>query len=167
MRTAWWIATALVLVVTVGASIIFSRRGAIAAAQAAAIAFLGYALVFTALWGMASHFIRYPEVDVPRPAKRILLAMAGGLLAQLLIILDSFLRGVLSKNRVAPLYARGAIGALAGVVGLLIAAAPFSGVEKVDDSLAILCGVAGGGLGASVLELARTRYSETKKNRAE
>lgn len=157
MKTAWWIATALVFVGSIGASVLLSRRGAIAAAQAIAIAFLGYALIFVALWGMSSHFIRSPEVDVPRPVKRILLAMAGGLLAQLLIILDRFLRGALPRNRVAPLYARGAVGALAGLVGLLIAAAPFSSVEGVEDHLAILCGVAGGGLGVSVLELARNK----------
>ena len=163
MRTAWWVATALALVCSIGGSILLSRRRAVAAAQGVAIAFLGYAMVFVSLWGMASHFIRYPEVDVPRPAKRILLAIAGGLLAQLLIILDRFLRGALPKKRVAPLYVRGVVGALAGVVGLLIVAAPSSGLEKVEDPLAVLSGVIGGALGVSVLELARNKVFGSDK----
>jgi hypothetical protein len=157
MRTAWWIATAIVIVTSVVVSILLLRRKAFSAAQAVAIVVLGYAAVFTGLWGMASHFIRYPEVEVPRSVKPILLAIAGGLLAQLLIILDRFLRGGLSKNRVAPIYARGVVGMLAGLVGLLIASVPVSDVEKLSDSLATLSGVVGGGLGASVLEVARNK----------
>jgi hypothetical protein len=88
---------------------------------------------------------------------RILLAISGGLLAQMIIILDRFLRGTLPKNRVTPLYARGGLGMLAGLVGLLIVASPYSGVEKVEDNLATLSGIGGGGLGASVLELARNK----------
>src|SRR5437868_6505197 len=112
MKTAWWIVNAIVLTAWIVASVHLSRRKAIIAAQAIAIAFLGYALVFIALWGMASSFIRYPDVEVLQPAKRILLAMTGGLLAQVLIVLDRFLKGTLPKNRVAPIYVRGITGAL-------------------------------------------------------
>lgn len=156
MRIAWWIASAFALIAVV-ASVLLSRRRLGPAAQAAAIAVLAYVLKFTSLWGMKSHFIRYPGVDVPRPVNRIMLAIAGGLLAQLIIILDRFLRGTLPKNRVTPLYDRGGMGMLAGLVGLLIVAAPYSGLEKVEDNLASLSGIVGGGLGASVLEVARNK----------
>lgn len=164
MKTGWWIVTAIVLVGSASASAFLSRRKKSAAAQAMAIVFVGYVLIFTALWGMASSFIRYSYVDVPRPAKRILLALTGGILAQFLIILDRALRGTLPKNRVAPIYFRGLIGALAGVVGLLIVSLRFASIEQVDDSLAVLCGVAGGGLGASVVEVARNKvFGSSKK----
>jgi hypothetical protein len=163
MKTSWWIANAIVLAAWVSISIYLSHRKAITAAQAVAIVFLGYVLVFIALWGMASSFIRQPEVEVLRPAKRILLAMTGGLLAQLLIILDQCLKGTLPKKRVAPIYVRGVTGALAGPVGLLIVSALSSSVAQVDDPLAVLCGVAGGGLGASVLALAKDKVFGSHK----
>lgn len=163
MRIAWWVTSAFALIAVV-ASVRLSRRGSIPAAQAVAIATLVYVLVFTSLWGMKSHFIRYPGVEIPRPVNRIMLAFAGGLLAQLIIILDRFLRGTLPKNRVTPLYARGGLGMLAGLVGLLIVAIPFSGVEEVTDNLATLSGIVGGGLGASVLEFARSKLFGSDKN---
>jgi hypothetical protein len=164
MRLEWWIATAFVLIGSVGTSAFLLRRGLIPKAQAVAIAVLGFALVFIALWGMKSHFIRNSGVEVPQPAKRILLAMTGGLLAQMIVLLDRFLRRALPKNKVAPIYVRGVLGALAGLVGLLIVAAPFPSIGNVEDPLAVLSGVAGGGLGASVLELARNKvYGNRRK----
>ncbi|MDT4968519.1 MAG: hypothetical protein QOJ64_3256 [Acidobacteriota bacterium] len=163
MRTGWWIATALVLLVCIGGSTLLARRRSISAAQAVAIAFLAYAMVFASLWGMASHFIRYPEVDVPRPVKLIMLSIAGGLLAQLLTILNGYVRSTLPKKRVAALYVRGAIGALAGVVGVLISAVPYSDLEKVPDSLAVLSGVIGGALGVAVLDVARNKVFGSDK----
>jgi hypothetical protein len=164
MKTAWWILTPLVITTFVSGAAILARRGFIPAAQSLAVAVLIYMLVFIALWGMQSHFIRSPEVAVPRPIKLILLAMTGGLLAQVLIILDALVRGKLSQKRVAVLYVRGIIGLLAGLVGVLIGATAFSGLEKLDDEFAVLCGVAGGGLGASVVNLARSRvFGEPKK----
>jgi hypothetical protein len=120
-------------------------------------------MVFASLWGMASHFIRYPEVDVPRPVKLIMLSIAGGLLAQLLTILNGYVRSTLPKKRVAALYVRGAIGALAGVVGVLISAVPYSDLEKVPDSLAVLSGVIGGALGVAVLDVARNKVFGSDK----
>lgn len=152
MRIAWWVSSAVALIAVV-ASVRLSRRGFVPAAQTVAIAALVYVLVFTALWGMKSHFVRYPGVEVPRPVNRMLLAFAGGLLAQLIIILDRFLRGTLPKNRVTPIYARGGLGMLAGLVGLLIVAIPYSGVEEVTDNLATLSGIVGGGLARPSLRL--------------
>lgn len=157
MRIEWWIATIFVIISSVCASVFLSRHRKFSAARAVAIAVLAYATLFTILWGMASSFIRSPGVEIPRPVKRIILAIAGGLLAQLIIILDRFVRGQLSRARVSMIYARGVIGLLAGVVGLLIASIGYSSVERVDDPQAVLWGIVGGALGASVLDLARKR----------
>jgi hypothetical protein len=123
-------------------------------------------LVFIALWGMQSHFIRQPGVDVPASIKRMLLAMTGGLLAQVLRILESFAKGKLSQKRVAVLYVRGIIGLLAGLVGVIAGGAAFSGLEKISDEFAVFCGVAGGGLGGAVVSLAGSKvFEESKKKK--
>ena len=163
MRTAWWILTPLVIATGVSGAAILARRRFIPAAQSLALVVLVYVLIFIALWGMQSQFIRTSGVDLPLPVKHMLLAMTGGLLAQVLIMLDALVRGKLPQKRVAVLYGRGLIGVLAGLVGLLIGAVPFSGIENVDDSLAVLCGVAGGGLGASVVNLARSKVFDAPK----
>ena len=163
MKTAWWILTPLVIATCVSGAAILARRGFIPAAQSLALAVLVYVLVFIALWGMQSQFIRTSDVDLPLPVKHMLLAMTGGLLAQVLIMLDALVRGKLPQKRFAVLYVRGLIGVLAGLVGLLIGAVPFSGIENVDDSLSVLCGVAGGGLGASVVNLARSKVFDAHK----
>jgi hypothetical protein len=163
MRGAWWIATAVVLVGSTVLSTFFLRRKKVQAAQAIAMLVVGYLLVFFALWGMQSSFIRNPGLEIPKPTKRILLSMAGGILAQLLIILDRFVRSALPRNRVSPIYVRSVIGALAGVVGLLIVSARFASIDQVDDPLAILCGVVGGGLGVSILNVARDKVLGSSK----
>ena len=107
MKTAWWILTPLVIATFGSAAAILARRGFIPAAQSSVLVVLVYILIFIALWGMQSQFIRTSGVDLPLPVKHMLLAMTGGLLAQVLIMLDALVRGKLPQKRVAVLYVRG------------------------------------------------------------
>ena len=72
MRTIWWIATLFVLMGAFAASALFYRRGSVRGMQAVAIIVVVYAFILAALWGMESHFVRLPTVQIPRAAKRII-----------------------------------------------------------------------------------------------
>jgi hypothetical protein len=155
MQPIWWLVDAAAFGLLLPYMVVLMRRGRIADAQSLAVVLISVVWVQLALVATASSLIRTSSVNLTH-AKPMLLALAGGLLAQLSILIDQAVKGTLPANCLAPIFYRALLGMLCALVGLGIVSLPHADVEQVSDQIAFIAGVTAGGMGVSVITLGQS-----------
>jgi hypothetical protein len=155
MRAEWIVASMVALVAGWIAISWFSRHGRRQEAHtvAALMVLFGFVVVF--LLSMESDWLLYPSVNIAGATKKLLLGISGGLLSGAMLALNRVANGRAAQGRVSRVFLRGVVAAGCGLVGAGLASLASPSLASLSDQAAAMAGVAGGGAGVSVLDVAR------------
>jgi len=166
MKWQWLALTLVVLVVGVVALRSRLRAKSNYEARVIAAAMVVYGFVVLVLAATESDVLLTPDVNINGTLKVALLAVSGGWLAQVVIILNKLAYGVRGTGRVLPVFINAVMGSLCGLVAAALAAVALGSFESLPDTAAGLAGVAGGALGITILDLVKKWYGARGPTRA-
>jgi hypothetical protein len=158
VNTWWIVSSTLVLLIGSGSIFLLTKMKRFYIAQVLTVLFLMYALLLLVLWGTTSEFLFTRRPDMPPTLKRLLLAGAGGLLAQIALWLKRLERGKTRDHHVAPMYFDAVMGILSGVAAAAFLATYKGTLPGISDQQAAVAGVAGGALGIGFFDALKSRY---------
>ena len=153
IRTGWIVLSALVLLVGGASIFVLAKERRFHLAQFVSLAVLMYFLLVLILWGTTSTYLFKSQIAIPATLKRLLLASAGGLLAQVAVSLNRVTRGKDKSHAIAPIYLDAVTGILSGVAAAALLATTKDNFTAISDQQAAVAGVAGGALGLSFFDV--------------
>jgi hypothetical protein len=112
-----------------------------------------YFLLVLILWGTTSTYLFKSQIEIPATLKRLLLASAGGLLAQVAVWMNRVTRGKDKTHALAPIYLDAVTGILSGIAAAALLATTKDNFTAISDQQAAVAGVAGGTLGLSFFDV--------------
>jgi len=158
VRPAWIVTSALVFFLGIASTFLLTRTKRSYGAQVITLLVLMYALILLLLWGTTSTYFFTQRIELPATLKRLLLAGAGGLLAQIGIWLNRLARGKDKHHHIAPMYFDAVMGTLSGLAAAAFLATYRATFTAISDQQAAVAGVAGGALGLSLFDVLKTRF---------
>jgi hypothetical protein len=153
VRIGWIVSSVFVLLAGSGSIIFLARGRRFHGAHVVSLLLLMYGLLVLILWGTTSPYLFTTEIDMPATLKRLLLAAAGGLLAQVAIWMNRLARGQDKGRDIAPIYLDALMGILSGIAAAALVATTKETFTSISDQQAAVAGVAGGALGLSFFDV--------------
>ena len=153
VRIGWIVSSVLVLLAGGGSTVLLARARRFHGAHLASLLLLMYALLLLILWGTTSPFLFATQIAMPATLKRLLLAAAGGLLAQVAIWMNRLARAQDKGRDIAPIYLDAVMGILSGIAAAALLATTKETFTAISDQQAAVAGVAGGALGLSFFDV--------------
>lgn len=160
IRLRWFIMTTAAVASVVTLHFTVPRANRSFWLQLGHLAFLTFVLVALLFCATESDAFYNPSLRLQPVTKKLLLAGATGILAQLAIWLNRIAHGGMhSRHRVWAIYIDTLMGFLTGMLGAVVFIASHTSFASVADEQAIMGGAVGGALGTNLFDLLTFRIA--------